>query len=290
MCFELSLSVLNAFADRHTEGLKPGDSNFALGDVGQSLKISSASSSDPNGTVQTGSVVVAYVSSSMATWTCLVLLISVHLATNHAAVRSVSMRSLNRQRANIVLSNLLHDKRALTPEEVSFEERIFEWDGVLRWKGSAPIAKARIGVSLRCLLSSLAPAHDVTGAISDDNLVLQLLTRIYRLESFLLWYDARRKVAYIVLKEQASSRSQLKAWALALWVSHRLEDGHATGATVDKIIELLESSLIEICNQWDDCIEGMKAAGWDMENASLETMSARRIRLPAEGIQLKSSI
>ena len=95
------------------------------------------------------------------------LLISVHLATNHAAVRSVSMRSMNRQRANIVLSHLFHDKRALTPEEVSFEERIFEWDGVLRWKGSAPIAKARIGVSLRCLLTSLAPAHDVTGAISD---------------------------------------------------------------------------------------------------------------------------
>lgn len=290
MCFGLSLSVLNAFADRQTEGLKPGDSNFAPGDVGQSTKNSSASSSDPNRTVQTGSIVVAYVSSSMGTWTCLVLLLSVHLATNHAAVRSVSMRSLNRQRANIVLSNLLQDKRALTPEEVSFEERVFEWDGVLRWKGSAPIAKARIGVSLRCLLSSLAPAHDVTGAISDENLILQHLTRIYSLESFLLWYDARRRVAYIILKEQASSRSQLKAWALALWVAHRLEDGHATSATIDKIIGLLESSLIEICNQWDDCMECMKAAGWDMDIASLETTSAIRIRLHAESILSKSSI
>ena len=218
------------------------------------------------------------------------LLLSVHLATNHAAVRSVSMHSLNRQRANIVLSNLLHDKRALTPEEVSFEERIFEWNGVLRWKGSAPIAKARIGVSLRCLLSSLAPAHDVTGAISDENLVLQHLTRIYSLESFLLWYDARRKVAYIILKEQASSRSQLKAWALALLVAHRLEDGHATSATIDKIIDLLESSLVEVCNQWDDCIERMKAAGWDIDIAGLETTSAIRIRLHAEGILSKSSI
>ena len=239
--------------------------------------------------MQTGSVVVAYVSSSMATWACLVLLISVHLATNHAAVRSVSMRSMNRQRANIVLSQLFHDKRALTPEEVSFEERIFEWDGVLRWKGSAPIAKARIGVSLRCLLTSLAPAHDVTGAICDENLVLRHLTRIYDLESFLLWYDARRKVAYIILKEQASSRSQLKAWALALWVAHRLENEHATGATIDKTVELLESSLIDICNQWDDCIERMKAAGWDVDIASLETTSATRIRLHAEGILSKLS-
>ena len=282
--FRLSLSVLNAFADRQIEGLKPGNHNFAPGDVGKSLEDSSASSSDPNGTVQTGSVVVAYVASPMATWTCLVLLLSVHLATNHAAVRSVSLRSLNRQRANIVLSYLLHDKRALTPEEVSVEERIFEWDGVLRWKGSAPIAKARIGVSLQCLLSSLAPAHDVTGAISDNNLVLRHLTRIYSLESFLLWYDVRRKMAYIILKDQASSRSQLKAWALALWVAHRLEDGDATSATIDKIIELLESSLIEICHQWADCIERMKAAGWDMDIASLETTSAIRIRLPAEGI------
>ena len=215
-------------------------------------------------------------------------LLSLHLATNHLAVRSVSMHSLNRQRANIVLSNLLLDKKALTPEEVSAEERIFEWDGVLRWKGSAPLAKARIGVPLQNLLSSLAPAHDVTGAVNDGNLILQHLTRIFELENFLMWYDARGKVAFIVLKEQASSQSQLKAWALALWVAHRLEDGDAISATIDKILELLESSLMRVSNQWDDCIERMKAVGWDLDIANLETTSATRIRLHAEGVQPKS--
>ena len=233
--------------------------------------------------VQAGSLVVANVSSPMATWTCLVMLISIHLATNHAAVRSVNMHSLNRQRANIVLSNLLHDKKVLTPAKVCLEERIFEWDGVLRWRGSVPIAKARIGVSLRSLLSSLEPAHDVTGATSDINFVLQRLTRIYEREDFLMWYDASRKMAYIVLKEQASPRTQLKAWALALWVANRLKDGDATSATIDKILELIESSVMEISNQWTELIERIKAAGWEIDIANLETTSATRIRFHAEG-------
>lgn len=232
--------------------------------------------------MQAGSLVVAYVSSPMATWTCLVMLISIHLATNHAAVRSVSMHSLNRQRANIVLSNLLQDKKALTPQEVSIEERIFEWDGVLRWRGSVPIAKARIGVSLGSLLSAVEPAHDVTGAIRDSNFVLQRLTRIYEREDFLMWYDASRTVA-IVLKEQASPRTQLKAWALALWVAHRLEDGDATSAMVDKMLDVIELALMEISNQWAELIERIEAAGWDIDIGHLETTSATRIRLHAEG-------
>ena len=218
----------------------------------------------------------------MATWTCLMTLISVHLAMNHAAVRSVSMHSLNRQRANIVLSNLLHDKRALTPAEVSIEERIFEWDGVLRWRGSVPIGKARIGVALRSLLSTLEPAHDVTGAIRDSNFVLQRLTRIFSEEDFLMWYDARKLLAYIVLKGQASPRTQLKAWALALSVAHRLDAEDATSATSDKILRSIESSMTKISNQWADCIKHMKAAGWDIDIANLETNSAIRIRLHAD--------
>lgn len=47
---------------------------------------------------QAGSLVVSYVSSPLATWSCLVLLLSIHLAMNRAAVKSVSMHSLNRQR------------------------------------------------------------------------------------------------------------------------------------------------------------------------------------------------
>jgi Vitamin B6 photo-protection and homoeostasis len=96
----------------------------------------------------------------------LLLLLSLHLGTNYMAVRAVRMTTLNRQRANIVLSALLdsdpdldlsqlgpfldpaksrtagkastapqpeHALEALRPEEVSRLERIFERDGTLRW-------------------------------------------------------------------------------------------------------------------------------------------------------------
>jgi hypothetical protein len=55
---------------------------------------------------QAGSIVISHVTSLPATWTALILLLIVHLATNYRAVRAVQMTSLNRQRANIVFSTI----------------------------------------------------------------------------------------------------------------------------------------------------------------------------------------
>lgn len=215
----------------------------------------------------------------MATWICLVMLLSVHLATNHAAVKSVSMRSLNRQRANIVLSNVFDGRGAPTPDTVSADERIFEWDGVLRWSGGAPFAKAKIGISMQELLSGLAPAHRVTSAVRDHKSVLQTLIRIHQHEHFLLWYCNLLKTAYIVLKQGAPADNHLKAWAVGLCVAHRLHDEDATSATTDKVLEVLTMTLTEISDRWGDSIKEIQAAGWDTNIASLETSSGTRICL-----------
>lgn len=235
--------------------------------------------------MQAGSVVVTYVSSPMATWTCLVVLLSIHLAMNHAAVRAVSMHSLNRQRANIVLSSLFDGKGALTPEIVSFYERIFDWDGALRWRGSAPFGKARIGISLQDLLKVLAPKHPRTGAIRDGKSILMAVTRLHKDEDFLVWYDAPQRTSLIVLKEGASSRAQLKGWALGLLAAHRLKNEDATSATTDKVLQLVESTLREVSYQWDDYMDQMKTAGWDLDVASLETASGTRLCLHTERMQ-----
>lgn len=232
-------------------------------------------------------MVVSYVSSPMATWTCLVMLLSIHLATNYAAVRSVSMHTLNRQRANVVLSNFFDGKGILTPEVVSFHERIFEWDGVLRWKGSAPFAKARIGVPLQDILHSLAPMHHATAAIRDGNSVVKALTRLFKDEDFLVWYDTSQKTGLIVLKEGASARAHLKAWALGLYAAHRVEVQDATSATIDRVLEQIKSTLREISNQWDSYIEQMKAAGWDIDTSNLETASGTRVCVCTESMQGK---
>lgn len=200
---------------------------------------------------------------------------------NHAAVRSVSMRSLNRQRANIFFSTFLEDGRALTPLEVSKQERIFEWDGVLRWKSSPPLAKAKIGVALQEILSSLGQSSPVTGATRDAESLLVKLLGIYALEDYLLWYSYSDRVAYIVLKGSASPTSQLKAWAQGLVLAHRLHQAElATGARAGKeVFGLVEASLLDISKCWDTCTEQLKAAGWDVDIAVLETAPGTRIRV-----------
>lgn len=211
------------------------------------------------------------------------LLLSIHLAMNRAAVRAVSMRTLNRQRANIVLSAYLDDEKVLTPEEVSARERIFEWDGVLRWKDSTPIARAEIGHSFHDLIRRLASPQTITGSRRDIEAKLANLIRLYDGEDFLVRYSLAPGVALIILKEGAGSIAQLKAWALALWVAHRHHQagrGYATGASsAQAILDLHRTTLEDLSHRWADCIERLAAAGWDLHTDSLETGSGSRIRL-----------
>ncbi|KAI4272009.1 MAG: hypothetical protein L6R38_006715 [Xanthoria sp. 2 TBL-2021] len=230
-----------------------------------------------------GSVVVSYVSSPITTWTCLVLLLSIHLAMNWAAVRAVTMHSLNRQRANLVTSTYLDQDRIMSPKEVSMQERIFEWDGVLRWRSSSPFAAARIGLSLRDILASLAPAHERTGSIRDTEARLTRLIRLYSQEEFLVWYDAPQRLGHITLKEGAAAESQLKAWALVLWIGHRhhAAGADATSAVFETSLEVHRRTLQELSLQWSDYTSRLRSAGWDLDIASLETTSGSRIRLNA---------
>ncbi|KAL8782976.1 MAG: hypothetical protein Q9195_009519 [Heterodermia aff. obscurata] len=184
------------------------------------------------------------------------------------------------QRANILLSTFVDHDEVLNPEQVSAEERIFEWDGALRWKGSTPFAKARIGVSLRTLLSSMAPPHAATGSTSDANWRLTKLFKLFAGEQYLLWYDVRCQVAYIVLKSEAKAPDSLKAWTQALVVAYRLHVNHqyATGARDDWIFEILETTLVDLSKQWEHLIDRLVTAGWDVDVSNLETVSGTRIQ------------
>ena len=225
-------------------------------------------------------MVVSYVATPVATWSWLMLLLSIHLSTNRAAVRAVCMRTLNRQRANIVFSALLTNGGVLTPYQVSKKEYIFEWDGVLRW-GGHPIAQARIGVSLAELLSCFSPAHSTTGSYRDSAMLLARLGEIFRLEEYLAWYDSTRRMAVIVLKDEASSTSHLKAWAHVLWTAQRWQSVHATsaGESYQATLRLLSTTLGDLSSRWEGDVSSLRAAGWDLDSASLETRSATRICL-----------
>ena len=203
---------------------------------------------------------------------------------NRAAVRAVMLHSLNRQRANLVISTYLDRDKVLTPKEVSVQEWIFERNGVLRWRSSSPLAAARIGSSLQVLLASLGPAckrSQRTGSIRDTEARLTRLIRLYSQEEFLVWYDAPQRLGHIILKEGAAAESQLKAWALVLWIAHRRHaaGADATSAVFESSMELHRRTLQELSLQWSNCTSRLRKAGWDLDNGSLETRSGSRIRL-----------
>ncbi|KAL4944254.1 hypothetical protein BDV06DRAFT_220517 [Aspergillus oleicola] len=178
-----------------------------------------------------GSLVVSHITSFTATWVTLILLLSLHLSLNYAAVRSVQMTTLNRQRANIVLSTLLssdpgffdfvfgygsvyqtHEKQgkgknmqtlsALTPAQVAKQEQIFDAGGVLRWyppssssESTSPetLGSCQIGVSLRQFISS----HSLTtasGALR-TSLPLEEITTLFEDEEYILYLTVRNSAS-----------------------------------------------------------------------------------------------
>lgn len=189
------------------------------------------------------------------------------------------MHSLNRQRANLVFSAFWDDDKVLIPEEVSQLERIFEWDGVLRWKGSAPLAKACIGSSFQSLLGSLSPAHPTTKSARDVGPELERLFQTFTHEMYLLSYDSRHRVAHLVMKESSMPMDLLKAWVNALLLVHRLDGRYATSASATDVSYELKSTLTYLNERWSTFVERISSAGWDIGVVNLETASGTRLRL-----------
>ena len=185
------------------------------------------------------------------------------------------MDTINRQRANILFSNILASSRVLTPREVSRQERVFERDGILRWNGARAVGWAKIGVSLKAMLALISSSHSATQTYKNSPEAFARLLFVFERESFLVWMS--NEDVYIVLKEKASSESQLKAWALALWVAHRAHQDPTAMSSDETLMQLLTSSLGELTSRWYADVAALKAAGWQVDTASLETASARRI-------------
>ncbi|KAI0602345.1 vitamin B6 photo-protection and homoeostasis-domain-containing protein [Biscogniauxia sp. FL1348] len=74
-----------------------------------------------------GSLFVRVVHGRLAVWAWMAALVSIHLWTNYQAVRSVQMRTLNRQRATLVITEFLRSGRVLRPKQVAHREHILRW-------------------------------------------------------------------------------------------------------------------------------------------------------------------
>lgn len=208
---------------------------------------------------QAGSAVVAYISSPAATWTTLLLLLALHLCLNYLAVRAVTMRNLNRQRANLVLSHLLAHDKVLTPAQTARLEVVFERDGVLRWLGGEVLGQATIGVGIRELLGG-----------GEGSLDLYALRELFKDEEYLLSASSRGSVV-IALKRGCSARGQLKAWLQALILAKD------ASSVKDKDKVAVASSLARTRAVWGEFVARLASGGWAVDDAVLETGCGPRI-------------
>ncbi|EEP77074.1 conserved hypothetical protein [Uncinocarpus reesii 1704] len=238
-------------------------------------------------TQQVGSLVVSRVTSTLATWAALILLLTIHITTNYFAVRAVNMTTLNRQRANIVFSTIFDENRTLTPSQAAHQERIFERDGVLRWKASpASLGSCRIGVSFQYMVQLIASSESCT---SDGQSIVAALLHLFEREEYILWFNPTRKRGAIVLKTNATAASQLKAWSHALIVAQILRLGEWKSKTgIDQfilqpatrahglVLLILRETLTEHSENFDARLERLRNAGWDVDIPSLQTKPGRR--------------
>jgi hypothetical protein len=230
--------------------------------------------------MQLGSLVVSYITSPLMTWAVMLALLSVHLSLNYAAVRSVSMHSLNRQRATILFAHLLAYNKVLRPRDVAKHERIFELDGALRSSNDQLIGSGRVGASLEEVARGLASAEGQPGRAKSalvESAKLDRLLAIFKDEDYIIWFDSKMREALIVLKKAATPSSQLRAWCHAVHVAGEVTSGTNGVNTAATILELIASSLKHTSKVFDDRRQDLIAAGWTLDIALLEVQPGVRL-------------
>lgn len=241
-----------------------------------------------------GSFVVSRITGFVATWIALTLLLAVHLAMNYAAVRSVQMTSLNRQRANIVFSALLDSDpdldlnnpnpeqkpttktewTLLTPAETSNKERIFYPDNLLAWD-TRKLGFCHLGVNLPSFLGSPGRLTTSVGPTTQ----LSTLTTLFATEHYMLLFTHTAPCqGRVVLKPDCSVEDRLKAWCHAL-LAARILSGSDVQNEEELVLDVVSRTL-EFLNErsrFRRYVEGLREVGWDLGIAALETRSGRRV-------------
>jgi len=220
-----------------------------------------------------GSVVVTWITTPIANWTTLVLLLAIHLETNRRAVRAVSMRTLNRQRATIVYHHLKRG-RVPTPEEVSKQERIFEWDGVLRDGNDRVIGHCTVGASLGEYLTVSSSAHKATGSFETSDDLTALMTE-NAAGDCLLTSSGRSGGSLrfvMVLTKGTKSVDILAAW----WTALAVAESNVSGEQVRSEVKGKRPTVQALLEKYT---ADLTMAGWDLATGAMETKSSPRVTI-----------
>ena len=225
-----------------------------------------------------GSLVVSWVTEPVATWTTLIFLLSIHLETNRRAVRAVSMRTLNRQRATLVYHHLQRG-HVPTPEEISAQERIFEKSGVLRSFDDRVLGYCRLAAPMPRLLRTIAShsASQRSSVVADS--VLRDVIYAYEKRGYILWTQARSNSTdvMVVVKKGAANTEVLISWWQALGMAAMEVRSKEKILKGDSDFQLLKSSAQVAADLLQTYRQELEEKGFDLNTNALETSSASRI-------------
>jgi hypothetical protein len=236
-----------------------------------------------------GTALIPYLTTPLQTWTSLLLLLTIHLTTNYFAVRAVSMRTLNQQRASLLLRPLLSPPispapiPALPPNPIATPLQISQLETVIHLDPSS--------------LHDLNPAHAsfvplatvLSRASRGPNPIRpHILLSIFAVESYILYFDRYTRHAFIALKSSATASTALSAWFCAMECAH-MDDGAWTGGwsgghawepmrggEEGTDSAALAGCVKRVARVWPVIEEGLRGEGWDVGTNALETRTGTR--------------
>ncbi|KAF9653734.1 DUF647-domain-containing protein [Thelephora ganbajun] len=221
-----------------------------------------------------GFVILPYVNTTRTTHTLLAFLLAAHLGANFAAVRGLTMRTLNRQRACIAWSNFRALERGnvgedlLHPERISRHERIFISPSRIRDGNSGTIiGRCTIG----CSLSSLLRIDAETSVERLTEVSIHELVDLFKDERYALWCSRqsrhRSPDISIALKAGHTPIDHLRGWLHACEIARLIAtDGETTERGE---IHYIRAAHREVDRLFGKFTNVMRHHGWKIDEGTL---------------------
>lgn len=249
-----------------------------------------------------GSLVVGMVKGEgVAMWTVVTILLIIHLWTNYRAVSSVVLKSLNRQRANIIFSDIHKSlselkqtanvdinsdislsRLLLTPRKVARRENILEPDGVLRDVNGKIIGYASFGGFEIISSSAQKSGISITELINTTDTW-----------GYIIWFqvlDNNLTQVYLTLVNEDNSSSttgsgDLRAWVHAYLIASAVSTYFSNRGIFSEKVELEDQlTLIKTTTEtlstiFDDLqiAKALKLCGWNLSNRNIITRPVKKI-------------
>ncbi len=209
-----------------------------------------------------GSVVVRMVEDKHTVWVLMIFLAGLHLLMNYRAVRSVRMRSLNRQRAAIVFREFLEHGTILDPEQVSRRESILR-------HGRGNLSSKSGDYTGYCDFGTYG---DIRGWNPRGYHRYDFEAPSYFLG---VWHRGGNFYMRLALKE--GTTSPLSAWFDAVNHAYHFDMALKDGLESHYENEIPRGYLSD--EQKRTVFDALAAAGWDLEVNALETRLPIRVRM-----------